>query len=239
MNIKLRMTASVALRLETAVKETRGLEFSGLGFCKQERGGIVIYDVVVMHVGSEAYTEIDPKSVIDLMEREDNENMHVWFHRHPVGNGIPGRHCWSGMDENTIQTNPLGGIPELVKWSISIVRTPGGWVGRLDDHINKTTMHIPLHPQLPMDYIQCIRDMTPKQFTAYPMPNEKKKPILLRPLARKNREVTEKVYSDAFGDDYWTEQRWYEEDYDTDTELEFQLSLWEPDNDDERIPGEH
>lgn len=159
--MKLRMTASVALRLETAVKETHGLEFSGLGFLKEEKGGLVIYDVEVMHVGSEAYTEIDPEKIFPLMEREDKDNLRVWFHRHPVGNGKPGSHNWSAMDENTIRETPLGGIPELVKWSVSIVRTPGGWVGRIDNHIKKVTHHLEVHPVLPEGFIPMISAMRP------------------------------------------------------------------------------
>ena len=145
---KLRMTGKVALRLETAVKETNGLEFSGLGFVKQEKGGLCIYDAVVLNVGSEGYTEIDPKKIFPLLEREDAANIKCWFHRHPIGNGIPGMHNWSGMDQDTIMTAPLGGIPEIVKWSVSIVRTPLGWVGRVDNHVKRTTVHVPVYPLL-------------------------------------------------------------------------------------------
>lgn len=162
MSIKLRMTGKVALWLETAVKETRGLEFSGLGFIKEEKGGLCIYDIKILHVGSEGYTEIDPKKILPLTEREDRQNMRVWFHRHPIGDGIPGAHNWSGLDETTIQQTPLGGIPEIIGWSVSIVRTPLGWVGRLDDHTKRTTVHVPVYPLLPHNYIDEIHEMLPK-----------------------------------------------------------------------------
>lgn len=160
---KLRMTGKVALRLETAVKETRGLEFSGLGFVKQEKGGLCIYDAVVLNVGSEGYTEIDPQKIFPLLEREDAANIKCWFHRHPIGDGKPGIHNWSGMDQDTITTAPLGGIPEIVKWSVSIVRTPGGWVGRVDNHVDRTTVHVPVYPLLPENFIQEIHSMIPKR----------------------------------------------------------------------------
>jgi len=172
--MKLRMTANVALQLETAVKETNGLEFSGLGFVQKENDGLCIYDVEIMHVGSEVYTEIDPEKIFPLMDREDNENLRVWFHRHPVGNGRPGPHNWSGMDEATIQTTPMGGIPELVKWSVSIVRTPGGWVGRIDNHLTKETLHTEVHPMLPEGFIPKIVAMKPKQYTAIPIQGKKR-----------------------------------------------------------------
>lgn len=156
---KLRMTSKVALRLETAVSASGRLEFSGLGFVKEEKGGLVIYDAVVLHVGSEGYTEIDPEKIFPLLDREDAANIKCWFHRHPIGNGKPGRDQWSGLDEHTIQTAPLGGIPELVKWSVSIVRTPGGWVGRVDNHLKRTTVHVPVYPLLPENFIGEIWEM--------------------------------------------------------------------------------
>ncbi len=74
-----------------------------------------------------------------------------WFSsnrsRHPLGNGIPGHHNWSGTDENTARNEPLGSTPEWVKWSISIVRTPHGWVGRYDTYGAKgATVHIEVTP---------------------------------------------------------------------------------------------
>lgn len=160
---KLRMTGKVALRLETATKETRGLEFSGLGFVKKEKGGLCIYDAVVLHVGSEGYTEIDPQKIMPLLDREDARNIKCWFHRHPLGNGVPGADQWSGLDEQTIQESPLGGIPKLVGWSVSIVRTPLGWVGRVDNHKERTTVHVPVYPSLPDNFIEEIRAMMPEK----------------------------------------------------------------------------
>jgi hypothetical protein len=86
--------------------------------------------------------------MLELMDRDDAAGMKLWLHRHPVGNGIPGPHNWSGTDHDTCVNTPLGGIPELVKWSAAIVRTPRGWVGRLDNHIRKTTLHVPVLPDV-------------------------------------------------------------------------------------------
>ena len=174
-DFKLRMTGKVTLLLETAVTESRRLEFSGLGFVKQEKGGLCIYDAVVMHIGSEGYTEIDPQKILPLLDREDAANIKCWFHRHPIGNGVPGADQWSGLDEMTIQTAPLGGIPELVKWSVSIVRTPGGWVGRVDNHIQRTTVHVPVYPVLPDNFIREMWAMLPKKI---------EKPLLAIPLEK-------------------------------------------------------
>lgn len=191
---KLRMTSKIALRLETAVTETRGLEFSGLGFIKQEKGGLCIYDAVVLNVGSEGYTEIDPKKIMPLLDREDAKNIKCWFHRHPIGNGIPGKNNWSAMDEATIQEAPLGGIPQIVGWSVSIVRTPRGWVGRVDNHIERTTVHVPVYPLLPENYIQEIREMTPKRLNAIPLQKgtDQKKPAAI-PMGQYLGMATKKV----------------------------------------------
>lgn len=121
-------------------------EFSGFGFCRLEKEVVRIYDFVLLALGSEVFTEIPTKKILALMERSDAGNMKVWLHRHPMGSGVPGRENWSGTDENTIQTNPLGGMPEMVKWSVSVVLTPRGWVGRIDNHIAHTTVHLEVEP---------------------------------------------------------------------------------------------
>lgn len=68
--------------------------------------------------------------------------------KHPMGSGKPGPENWSGTDNNTIRTAPLGGVPELVKWSASVVLTPRGWVGRVDNHITGKTIHCEVQPNL-------------------------------------------------------------------------------------------
>jgi hypothetical protein len=64
--------------------------------------------------------------------------------RHPLGTGVPGLHNWSGTDEHTIQVEPLGSPAALVGWSCSIVRTPKGWVGRIDNYKTGQTKHVPV-----------------------------------------------------------------------------------------------
>lgn len=139
----------LALTLEAIANQVAPLEFSGVGYCRLEGNDIIVYDFVLMDVGSCAYTEISASDLLELARREDAQNGRVWIHRHPLGNGIPGPHNWSATDENTIQTSPLGGIPEIVKWSVSAVRTPKGWVGRIDNHITGKTVHLQVEGQAP------------------------------------------------------------------------------------------
>ena len=127
--MKIELSDTVALKLMTFGNITEGLEFSGFGFVEVKEDTIYVYDVVVLDIGSEVWTEIDPKTLISLMERPDARNMKLWIHRHPLGDGVPGKHNWSGTDNTTISTAPLGGHPEMVKWSCSMVLTPRGWVG--------------------------------------------------------------------------------------------------------------
>ena len=152
----------IALDLETIAVQTGNLEFSGLAFARIEGNDLVVYDYVVMDVGSSTLTEISPEIIIPLTKREDKENLRVWFHRHPVGNGVPGPHNWSGTDNDTIEKMPLGGIPELVGWSASIVRTPKGWVGRIDNHKEKTTVHVGVYGQARQETFDTIEKLKPR-----------------------------------------------------------------------------
>lgn len=138
----------VALYLETVGAQTRGLEFSGLGFIKIDGEDLVVYDVVLMDIGSEGFTEFDTAQIAALMQREDRQQMRLWFHCHPIGTGTPGPENWSGTDENTAVNTPLGGVPELVGWSAAIVRTPRGWVGRVDNHKTRQTLHVEVAGQV-------------------------------------------------------------------------------------------
>jgi hypothetical protein len=146
----IRLADRIALELMTAWHATRGKEFSGFGFCERKEGELYVYDYVLLDVGSEVWTEIDPEVLLPLLERADAANMKVWLHAHPVGNGKPGQHNWSGTDTSTILSTPLGGVPEMVKWSASIVLTPGGWVGRVDNYLKKKTVHCEVFPQTPV-----------------------------------------------------------------------------------------
>ena len=145
--MRLTLSPLVAIELETIANQTRGHEFSGIGKLSKNGNGMVVEDVVLLDVGSKGLTEINANDLYEVSQMEGD--WRVWFHRHPVGNGKPGKHNWSFTDESTIQTSPLGGIPQAVKWSVSIVRTPGGWVGRVDNHITGKTAHLPVGGQAP------------------------------------------------------------------------------------------
>lgn len=122
-------------------------EYSGFGFCeRREDGNIHVYDFVLLNVGSWAYTEIEPRTMLPLLQREDRKKMKVWLHRHPLGNGIPGPHNWSSTDERTIRLEPLGATPQVVNWSVSIVLTPTGFVGRIDNYLKGITEHLEVEP---------------------------------------------------------------------------------------------
>ena len=148
------LTPDVALKLETITAQMSGKEFSGIGFARYTDGNFEIYDAVLISVGSEVYTEIPSEKLLKLMARSDVGNMKVWFHRHGVGDGIPGPHNWSSVDSHTATEEPLGcpvGMAHLVKWSISIVRTPYGWVGRYDTYKlgeKAKTVHLRVTPSL-------------------------------------------------------------------------------------------
>lgn len=143
-NLRLAFSSRVYADLERLVSWTR-MEFSGFGFVrKADERTMLVYEFVLLDVGSYGYTEFEPRKYIHLLDRSDAGNMRIWIHRHPIGNGKPGWHNWSGTDNQTINETPLGGIPEMVRWSLSAVRTPGGWVGRIDNHISKQTQHLPV-----------------------------------------------------------------------------------------------
>ena len=145
--MRLTLSPLVAIELETIANQTRGHEFSGIGRLSKNGDSLVVEDVVLLDVGSKGLTEINANDLYEVSQMEGD--WRVWFHRHPVGNGKPGKHNWSFNDETTIQTSPLGGIPQAIKWSVSIVRTPHGWVGRVDNHISGKTVHLPVEGQGP------------------------------------------------------------------------------------------
>jgi hypothetical protein len=144
--MKIVVTPECMSRLMAVSNMTQPDEWSGLGFSRNEGGNIVLYDFVPLDVGSFAYTEIPTPKLLELMKRPDYGNMKGWLHRHPMGSGTPGPFNWSGTDTNTIYTAPLGGLPELVGWSWSMVLTPSGWVGRIDNHLKKTCVHLEVEP---------------------------------------------------------------------------------------------
>lgn len=148
--MKIRLNPDVFLKLEAAAVAVGNLEFSGFGFVnvKKENQETVfeVYDVALLDVGSVVFTEIPGERILPLLDRSDAGKMKLWFHRHPLGDSNPGPHNWSGTDEATATGMPLGGVPELVKWAIAIVRTPKTWIGRLDRFKDgKTqTLHLPV-----------------------------------------------------------------------------------------------
>ncbi|MGD0002834.1 MAG: hypothetical protein ABSE06_01250 [Anaerolineaceae bacterium] len=159
------LNEDVAIKLLGYTTATH-LEFSGFGFCNVIGEDIIVYDFVLLHVGSPGYTEIPPQKVLALLDRPDAKNMKVWLHRHPVGNGIPGPHNWSGTDEHTCTKEPLGGVPEMVKWSVAVVITPRGWVGRIDNHLTHKTLHLPVLPAVKPFHTE-IGELLPKVQTAW------------------------------------------------------------------------
>lgn len=145
--MKIKLEPDVAVRLLAYTLATRK-EFSGFGFAKVVDGDLVVYDFELLNVGSEAYTEIKPEKILPLLNRPDAKNLKVWIHRHPIGSGIPGPDNWSSIDEAACTREPLGSSPDLVSWSAAIVITPRGWVGRVDNHKQKRTIHCEVTPHV-------------------------------------------------------------------------------------------
>jgi hypothetical protein len=148
--MKIILTPDVFARLEAARAAVGRHELSGFGFVKvvTQDGETIfeVYDAVLLDVGSSAFTEIPSERILPLLDRFDAHHMKLWWHAHPLGNNQPGAHNWSSTDNHTATTMPLGGVPELVKWSISMVRTPQTWVGRFDRYQDGkvSTSHIPV-----------------------------------------------------------------------------------------------
>ncbi len=133
------------IHLETWISSAGGREVSGVGIMEKdpEAKTFTLRKCWLMAAGSVAYTEIPGARMVKLIEEGVRpDQLKVWWHRHPVGNGIPGPHNWSGTDNNTIREEPFGIDPSMVKWLVSIVRTPRGWVGRYDSHVLKQTVHM-------------------------------------------------------------------------------------------------
>jgi uncharacterized protein with PIN domain len=86
-----------------------------------------------------------------IQSLQGDPRLKLWFHRHPIGSGTPGDPGnWSGTDNYTATKEPMGVDPKLVQWSVAIVRTPGGWVGRVDLHVpTPKTFHCAVEPRHP------------------------------------------------------------------------------------------
>jgi hypothetical protein len=122
-----------------------GQEYSGLGLVEREGKEIFhVVDVDLLGVGSVGFTEFAPERAAKLPE---DPRRKLWFHRHPI-------HGWSGTDEHTCTKEPLGTSPQLVQWSVAIVLTPKGWIGRVDLHVPKSkTFHCPVEPAWASDEV--------------------------------------------------------------------------------------
>ncbi|MCB2146541.1 MAG: hypothetical protein KQI81_08710 [Deltaproteobacteria bacterium] len=174
-------------------------EFSGFGFCEvdKEADGIFVYDFEPLDIGNYVFTKISPEKILPLMSREDARNLKVWVHRHPMGNGIPGRHNWSGTDEDTITQEPLGSPPHFVLWSVSIVLTPKGLVGRIDKYKDGKviTKHLEVTPNI---------DSYHPTFAA--LEGERTKRLRAAEDERKILELADSMFDDFMDDlpeEYW------------------------------------
>ncbi len=78
--MRIRLEPQVAVRLETYCLQARGLEVSGFGWVRIEGEEFVVYDVVLMDIGSQAYTEIESEKLVPLAMRPDAGRMKLWWH---------------------------------------------------------------------------------------------------------------------------------------------------------------
>jgi hypothetical protein len=114
-----------------------GHEFSGLADVRRDNEDLVVSNAHVGDVGSWGMTDLMPDWIRSL---PTSENRRVWFHRHPI-------YGWSGTDLAAINMNPCGAIPEILKWGVSIVLTPRGWIGRVDFYGERRSSHdLPVVP---------------------------------------------------------------------------------------------
>jgi hypothetical protein len=143
----IRLSRQAELQLTAWCIATGGREFSGLGEIEKNGNVIDVLDVHLLGVGTNTYTEFSFERSFSLGE---DPRRKLWFHRHPLGDGNPGAHNWSGRDEQTATQEPLGAPPKLVQWSVAIVYTLGGWVGRVDIHVPQSqTFHCSVEPKVP------------------------------------------------------------------------------------------
>jgi hypothetical protein len=156
--VKIILTPDVFLRLAIIEELTEGREFSGYGFIEiEENDGVPdfrVYDIELLDVGTQGFTEFGSSAILQVMKREDANNMKLWFHKHPLGNGKPGAHNWSKIDNDTCTNQPLGcPDPDRVRWALAMVLTPGGWVGRVDRFAGRKcrSQHIQVDVELDWD----------------------------------------------------------------------------------------
>lgn len=153
---------SLLIHLETWVASAGGREVSGVGIMEADAAAktFTLKKVWLMAAGSGSYTEIPGAKMVELLkEGVRPDQIKVWWHRHPVGNGVTGPHNWSGTDNNTIREEPFGINPTMVKWLLAIVRTPLGWVARYDNHETQTTIHMPVECGISLEEYKSVRSL--------------------------------------------------------------------------------
>jgi hypothetical protein len=168
--MKILMTPEVYLKLCIIEGIADKREFSGYGFVEVEERDddkvFLVYDIELLDIGSLGYTEFNSQAILKVLEREDASHMKLWFHAHPLGNGKPGPHNWSGTDNDTCINEPLGcPDPMKVKWALAMVLTPKGWVGRLDqfkDNKHKVT-HLPVGANVDWSFVKHARSLLGEQ----------------------------------------------------------------------------
>lgn len=179
--MKIVIPDEILLRMETWCASAGGREVSGLGTIEVKDDNIHVTGAYLLDMGSEALTEIPPERIAALyQEGVKPAELKLWWHRHPVGNGRPGAHNWSGTDEGTIHDTPLGSSPDLVKWSVSIVRTPLGWVGRVDHYGKQKTNHLEvIQPFLPQAH-EALLVLGTRKAISVPTKPRRQKPISIK-----------------------------------------------------------
>lgn len=159
--MKILISPEIFLRLCVIEDIAGDREFSGYGFVNVEnRNGqkaFTVYDIELLDIGSPGFTEFGSADILKVLKREDASRMKLWFHRHPLGTGVPGPHNWSETDNSTCMNEPLGcPDPDRVGWALAMVLTPKGWVGRVDqfkDGSHKVT-HIPVHADIDFSFVE-------------------------------------------------------------------------------------
>jgi len=180
--MKIVISDAILLRMETWCATAGGREVSGLGTVEVRDADIHVTGIYLLDMGSAMLTDIPPERIAAIYQRGVlPDKLKLWWHPHPLGNGIPGPHNWSALDDSTILDAPLGSSPALVKWSVSIVRTPLGWVGRVDHYTKKKTSHLEVtQPFTPQAHAALLALGKP------PKPVQKKRVVLGRIKRRKH-----------------------------------------------------
>jgi hypothetical protein len=174
--MKIILSPSVSMNLEALMHQVGNREFSGIGFCHVVEGNICCYEILLLDVGSAGYSEIPCERLTNALEkRADRDNARLWFHRHPIEG-------WSTTDLETITKAPLGGIPEMVRWSASIVRTPTRWIGRVDNHLNHAHKVVEVEPNIDPKLIAQSRDLLAEYWNTLDYSSTDKESCMLQEL---------------------------------------------------------